>query len=199
MCTCVGRQTGPALNLFLKFPFSSSQGVFLRPFRELVPLYHPALGIPVSCDHCLEGLAYASATAQFRFRKEALHLFDDAPRSYITTIHNAPLLQVPHLLSPSSPAMSDEKSIEQEERNEHMLAADLVSNVNARIQNPLHGIPQATLLRQVEEFAAEKGFEEHVDTFKKGALIAQHPGDFESLPLLDEADRAVIRREKTRK
>jgi hypothetical protein len=33
---------------------------------------------------------------------------------------------------------------------------------------------------------------------KKGALIAQSPKDFESLPELDEADKAIIRRETTR-
>ncbi len=67
-----------------------------------------------------------------------------------------------------------------------------------RIQNPLHGIPQDKLLAQVEEFTKEKGFDEYTETFKKGALLAQRPGSFETLPLLDEADREAIRREKTR-
>ncbi len=94
--------------------------------------------------------------------------------------------------------MSDEKSIEREERAEVVDPTTLINNVNARIQNPLHGIPQATLLHQVEEFVAEKGFDEHLETFKKGALLAQQPGQFETLPLLNDEDRNWIRREKTR-
>ena len=67
-----------------------------------------------------------------------------------------------------------------------------------RIQNPLHGIPRDTLLSQVEAFAREQGMEDIEPLLKKGALIAQSPKDFESLPELDEADKAIIRRETTR-
>ncbi|KAK0457042.1 uncharacterized protein EV420DRAFT_1480918 [Desarmillaria tabescens] len=83
-----------------------------------------------------------------------------------------------------------------EDRHDHI---NLINNVNARIQNPLYGIPQDKLLAQVEEFTKEKGFDEYTETFKKGALLAQHPGQFETLPLLDETDREAIRREKTHK
>ena len=67
-----------------------------------------------------------------------------------------------------------------------------------RIQNPLHGIPQDTLLSQVEEFVKEKGFDEYMEVFKKGALIAQNPSHYEELPLLDEADRQILRDEVIR-
>ncbi|PBK68073.1 hypothetical protein ARMSODRAFT_937544 [Armillaria solidipes] len=83
-----------------------------------------------------------------------------------------------------------------EDRNDRI---NLVNNVNARIQNPLHGIPQDKLLAQVEEFTREKDFDEYIETFKKGALLAQRPSEFETLPLLDESDREAIRREKTHK
>ena len=33
---------------------------------------------------------------------------------------------------------------------------------------------------------------------RKGALLAQNPGGVEDIPELDDADREVIRREKTR-
>lgn len=67
-----------------------------------------------------------------------------------------------------------------------------------RIQNPLHGIPHDRLLAQVEEFTREKGFDDLLPLFQKGALLAQNPSKFESIAELDEADRAVIRREITR-
>ncbi|KAK0457525.1 uncharacterized protein EV420DRAFT_1621066 [Desarmillaria tabescens] len=91
--------------------------------------------------------------------------------------------------------MSDPEKGSQD-RNERI---NLVNNVNARIQNPLHGIPQDKLLAQVEEFTKEKEFDEYTETFKKGALLAQRPGELETLPLLDEADREAIRRERTHK
>ena len=73
-----------------------------------------------------------------------------------------------------------------------------IKNVQAKIQNPLHGIPRDTLFSQVEDFAREKDLLDIVDDLKKGALLAQNPGDFESIPELDEKDKEVIRRETTR-
>ena len=37
-------------------------------------------------------------------------------------------------------------------------------------ENPLAGVPRATLLWKVEEFAKEKGLIKYVDTLKKGAI-----------------------------
>ncbi|KAF5389506.1 hypothetical protein D9757_004345 [Collybiopsis confluens] len=90
---------------------------------------------------------------------------------------------------------TDKGSIEAQD--EHHI--DLAHNVNARIQNPLHGIPKAKLLAQVEEFTREKGLDDHLDVFQKGALLAQNPKGFESITELDEDDRAAIRREVTHK
>lgn len=47
---------------------------------------------------------------------------------------------------------------------------NLNENPEARIKNPLAGIPRATLLRNVEEFAKEKDLTHAVDTLKKGAI-----------------------------
>ncbi|KAJ7594732.1 hypothetical protein C8J56DRAFT_927508 [Mycena floridula] len=90
--------------------------------------------------------------------------------------------------------MSEKVSIEEQREK-----IDLVNNVNARIQNPLHGIPKEKLFQQVEQFTREKGLEEHTTLFKKGALLAQSPKAFEELVELDEADKAAIRRETTHK
>ncbi|KAJ8095230.1 hypothetical protein PM082_010452 [Marasmius tenuissimus] len=53
---------------------------------------------------------------------------------------------------------------------------DFANNVNAKIHNPLHGIPKAKLMSQVEEFTRERGFDDLLPVFQKGALIAQNPG-----------------------
>lgn len=63
----------------------------------------------------------------------------------------------------------------------------------------MHGIPEAELLRQVEEFVKEKGLEDRVDLFKKGALLAQKPGHFEDIPGITEEEKEHIRRETTRR
>jgi len=90
---------------------------------------------------------------------------------------------------------TEKGSIEQQE--EHHV--DLANNVNARIQNPLHGIPKPKLMAQVEQFAREKGMEEQLPLLQKAALLAQNPREFENIPELDEEDREVIRREITHK
>ncbi|KAF9266880.1 hypothetical protein L218DRAFT_955981 [Marasmius fiardii PR-910] len=98
--------------------------------------------------------------------------------------------------------MSDDHSRAEKGSNaehDHGHKVDLVNNVNARIQNPLHGIPKKTLLAQVEDFTREHGFEEQSLLFQKGALLAQSPKSFEEIPELDENDKEVIRREVTHK
>ena len=52
---------------------------------------------------------------------------------------------------------------------------DLHSNVGAKLRNPLAGVPREVLMADVEAFVAEKGLENHLPAFKKGALLAQHP------------------------
>ncbi|KAJ7124934.1 hypothetical protein C8R44DRAFT_781836 [Mycena epipterygia] len=97
--------------------------------------------------------------------------------------------------------MSSEK-VDQEKATasfEEQRQIDLVNNTNARIQNPLHGIPHDRLLAQVEEFTREKGFDDLLPLFQKGALLAQNPSKFESIAELDDDDKAIIRREITHK
>jgi sugar porter (SP) family MFS transporter len=94
---------------------------------------------------------------------------------------------------------SDEQGSIDEERMKVARQVDLANNVQARIQNPLRDIPRGTLLKQVEAFVAEKGLQDKTDLFKKGALLAQNPKDFENLDDLTENDKEIIRRETTHK
>ncbi|OQE27314.1 hypothetical protein PENSTE_c004G07065 [Penicillium steckii] len=80
--------------------------------------------------------------------------------------------------------------------------ADLGSysrNVNARIYNPLAGIAKVDLYDRALRFCQEFGFEDHVETFQKGALVAQNQKEFESLDELTEEDKYHLRREYTHK
>ncbi|KAL8677138.1 MAG: hypothetical protein Q9186_006413 [Xanthomendoza sp. 1 TL-2023] len=74
-------------------------------------------------------------------------------------------------------------------------AVSLNRNVTARIQNPLAGIPLATLLKNVEDFAAEVGLSEQTALLQKGALVAQDPPAFEQVEQLDEFEKDALRNE----
>ena len=64
-----------------------------------------------------------------------------------------------------------------------------------RIQNPLAGIPRATLFSNVEKFAQEAGLTDMIPLLKKGALVAQDPPAFERVSELDETERDALRNE----
>lgn len=67
-----------------------------------------------------------------------------------------------------------------------------------RIKNPLEGIPRDQLMRRVEAFCEEKGLAQHVQLFRKGALVAQNPDDYdriEGTEALDEAEKKALRDE----
>ncbi|PYI04639.1 MFS sugar transporter [Aspergillus sclerotiicarbonarius CBS 121057] len=71
--------------------------------------------------------------------------------------------------------------------------------LNAVLENPLAGIPREQLLADVETFCRQYGLEDHLDDFRKGALISQNPPAALDLPELTEEDKETIRREQTHK
>lgn len=74
---------------------------------------------------------------------------------------------------------------------------DYARNVNAKIVNPLAGIPKPRLRDKVNAFCESWGFQEKREVFWKGALAAQNPSTFEEIPELLEEDKYHIRREAT--
>ncbi|KAK4175773.1 putative arabinose-proton symporter [Triangularia setosa] len=75
---------------------------------------------------------------------------------------------------------------------------DLNENLEARIRNPLEGIPRDQLMQRVEAFCEEKGLIQHIELFRKGALVAQNPDDYDRITgaqALDETERKVLRDE----
>ncbi|KAK9896574.1 sugar transporter [Cystobasidium minutum MCA 4210] len=86
----------------------------------------------------------------------------------------------------------------QERVAEHAIEdVNLRSNPTARLQNPLAGIPRSTLLSNVEEFVQEWGLESEADTFRKGALLAQKPHGYRSIPEISPEEGDIIEREHT--
>lgn len=83
---------------------------------------------------------------------------------------------------------------EHDEDNQRTHAAKLA----AKLENPLLGLTQEQVLADVDAFTESKGLAEHRDVFRKGALMAQAiniPNGFEDISMLDEEDKAVLRRE----
>lgn len=61
------------------------------------------------------------------------------------------------------------------------VSADIHNNLDARIRNPLAGIPKAQLMLDVEAWCAKHLLTEELPIFRKGALIAQNPPAFHSI------------------
>ncbi|KAI3327551.1 hypothetical protein HD806DRAFT_519625 [Xylariaceae sp. AK1471] len=79
---------------------------------------------------------------------------------------------------------------------------DINKNLQAKIQNPLAGIPREQLLDEVDEFVQQYGLLEHAAVMRRGALVAQDPTCFEDISgpeALDEAEIYALKREITHK
>ncbi|KAM3417342.1 hypothetical protein BST61_g5593 [Cercospora zeina] len=86
-----------------------------------------------------------------------------------------------------------------EVRRASVTSVDLRNNIDAKVSNPLADIPYADLMKDVEDFAHEKGMNEQLSLLKKGALVAKDPANFESLEQLDEHEKEFLRFEATHK
>ena len=72
-------------------------------------------------------------------------------------------------------------------------------SMNAKLANPLAGLSHEQIMADAADFARTHELAEYTEVIQKGALVAQDPAAFESLPTLNEDDRRVLRREFTHK
>lgn len=88
-----------------------------------------------------------------------------------------------------------------EEKIEHLPDVEDRSrgHLNAVFENPLAGIPREQLFKDVADFCHKYDLMDHVETFKKGALISQDPAKATSLPELTDDERVALEREHTHK
>ncbi|GJN71393.1 sugar porter (SP) family MFS transporter [Purpureocillium lilacinum] len=76
------------------------------------------------------------------------------------------------------------------------------TELEARVRNPLGGIPRDQLMRDVEAFAVANNLQEHIQVLRKGALVAQNPNEVESIDgpeRLTSEELAVLEKERTHK
>lgn len=64
-----------------------------------------------------------------------------------------------------------------------------------RIQNPLAGLEETTLIRDVGEFAQANDLNDILPLLEKGVLVASDPENFESVGRLDEDEKEALRYE----
>ena len=69
----------------------------------------------------------------------------------------------------------------------------------AVLQNPLHGIPKGQLYAEVDDFCKRYGLEEFQDNFRRGALLAQRPHDWDDISELTQEDKASVAYEHAHK
>jgi hypothetical protein len=76
---------------------------------------------------------------------------------------------------------------------------DIEVSEGTHVHNVLAHLSKEELLADVDRFATQHGLEEHIHDLRKGALLAQKPQQYMSLPELDESDRAIITQERLHK
>lgn len=91
---------------------------------------------------------------------------------------------------------SDEKASDFERQPSH---ADAITDLDKRLANPLKALSQDDVVERGRAFAINAGMPEKADLFAKGALLARDPLLYETLPLLDDEDRATLKQEEERR
>ncbi|KAH8995274.1 MFS sugar transporter [Lactarius hatsudake] len=88
-------------------------------------------------------------------------------------------------------------SIHDEKHAPRIQVDNAISNINAKLANPLAGLSHEELMASGAEFARTHGLGHLEEVFKKGALAAQDPLVFENVPYFTEDDKKIFRRELT--
>lgn len=73
------------------------------------------------------------------------------------------------------------------------------NKLSAVFENPLADVPKEQLIQDVESFCKRFGLMDHVEVFRKGALVAQNPNAAQSMNELSDEERRVLEREHTHK
>jgi hypothetical protein len=72
-------------------------------------------------------------------------------------------------------------------------------NLNVMFENPFANIPRDQLLKNVDDFCQKYNLMEHVDDFRKGALVSQNPAAAMDLTELTDEEKNILLREHTHK
>lgn len=103
--------------------------------------------------------------------------------------------------SSSKPSLNDTQYTEDAHtRRASVASATRKASVAAKLRNPLAGMTEQEVIRDVDAWVEEKGLAEYRDEFQKGALIArvgQREDGFEYVSQLNEEEKGLLRHEIT--
>jgi hypothetical protein len=101
----------------------------------------------------------------------------------------------------SKPSLNDTQLTEDAHaRHESVAGAKPQASVATKLRNPLAGMTEQEVIRDVNVWVEEKGLAEYRDEFQKGALIArvgQRDDGFEYVSQLNEEEKELLRHEIT--
>ncbi|KAL1848474.1 hypothetical protein Plec18170_008072 [Paecilomyces lecythidis] len=98
-----------------------------------------------------------------------------------------------------SPVSQEHAEVAKEGRGVLDIDERPANKLSAVFENPLSGVPRERLFEDVEKFCKQFDLEEHVEIFKKGALVSQNPSGAQDLVELSEVEKEFLRREHTNK
>ncbi|KAL6714740.1 hypothetical protein ACLMJK_008165 [Lecanora helva] len=73
------------------------------------------------------------------------------------------------------------------------------SGLNAVFENPLAGVPDDQLMRDVEEFCQKYDLMDDLDDIKKGAMLSKYSDRVQEVDFLSDDEKEIVIREKTHK
>ncbi|KAG1869386.1 hypothetical protein DFJ58DRAFT_765797 [Suillus subalutaceus] len=103
----------------------------------------------------------------------------------------------------TSPSSNEKSPVEERPQHaphhsSHMDAETrAIANADAKLSNPLRGIPHDRLMMDVEIFAQERGLTHLLPELKKGALVAQDSTCHDRLDIFSDEDKRILTEEVT--
>ena len=89
-----------------------------------------------------------------------------------------------------------EQHLEKDLHGEAAAHNELVDRKNlsttAKIQNVLHGQPKEQVIAEVDAFCDKFSLQADREIFRKGALLAQRPHDYQFIDELSQSDKDII-------
>jgi len=133
------------------------------------------------------------------------HLVTETRDTHCTQTSQSPSIAItpstaPHLHARTQMIGGSKESNEMSSPGGHPSAAlteEQISKLNARLANPLAGKTLEELQEMGARYARDNGMQEYEMEFRKGAMLAQDRDAFETVPLLTDGEREILRREVT--
>ena len=72
-----------------------------------------------------------------------------------------------------------------------------MEKLSSVFENPLSGLSREQLFSDVDKFCTENGLADHIEDFRKGALVAQSRKEYKTMNDLNNEEKNILEREQT--